>query len=124
MDGSLRPQLYLSFWEIGYITVTVNQTDGTRSRCRVPERRKLDKELKEAGCQEKAERKKRYEDYISDRSNRSAAAAVISRRPPYYLTYIRQAKAGCLPWQKDTVNKDSGKERQNRLKRIREGNHE
>lgn len=59
----------------------------------------MEKEIRETRSQESDQRKKKYEEYITDRSYKSRMAAAVARRPPYHLAYIRMAAAGILQGQ-------------------------
>lgn len=63
---------------------------------RGPERRRLEKEMRERRNREREIQKQKYEDYISEKR---AETAAIGRRPPYHLIYAKQEQAGTIPCQ-------------------------
>lgn len=68
----------------------------------------LDKGIREGRSQENEQRRKKYEDYITDRAYKAMMAAAIGRRLPYHLTYARMAGAGTVPGQGRPVKKTRG----------------
>lgn len=68
----------------------------------------LDKGIREGRSRENERRRRKYEDYITDKAYKAMMAAAIGRRLPYHLTYARMAGAGIVQGQRKPVKKTRG----------------